>query len=96
MKKRSNWKLPFIHSLFFKKKNVQKKSLIFRIRNSNIPANFVNKRIKVYNGTWFLSQDVMSNMIGFKLGQFSYTRRSDALIHSKVKRRKKKSVKKKR
>ena len=91
MKKKSNWKLPFIHSIFFKKRLLYKKSLITKIRNSNIPNNFINNKIKIYNGIWYLSQDIISSMVGhgFKLGSYSYTRRSDSLIHSKIKKKKK-------
>lgn len=92
-RKKASWKLPFIHPIFFKKRNVLKKSLKLKLRNSVIPADYVNKRIRVYNGIWFLSQDVNTNMIGYKLGQFSYTKRSDLLMHSKWKKKGKKKKK---
>jgi len=93
MKKRVSWKLPFIHSIFFKKRYVLKPNSILRIRNSVLPAPLVSKRIRVYNGIWYLSSEVVTNMIGFKLGQFSYTRRFGADIHSKDKRKRKKKAK---
>lgn len=93
MKKRVFWKLPFIHSIFFKKRFISKLSPRIRIRNSTLPFSFVSKRIRVYNGIWYLSSDVVSNMVGFKLGQFSYTRRFGADIHSKDKRKRKKKAK---
>jgi len=88
--KRVAWKLPFIHSVFFKRRLLYKKNLLLRIRNSLLPATFVYKRIRVYNGIWYLTTDITGQMLGFKTGAFSYTRRCDPLIHAKHKKKRKK------
>ena len=93
MKKRVFRKSPFIHSIFPKKRFILKSNPILKIRNSILPVSYVSKRIRVYNGIWYLSSDVVSNMVGFKSGQFSYTRRFGADIHSKDKRKRKKKAK---
>ena len=90
--KRVSWKLPYIHSIFFKKKYYLKKTVNLKIRNSCIPCYFIDKRIFIYNGIWNLSKNVTSNMIGFKFGEFSFTRRVDALLHTKKKKDKKKKI----
>lgn len=91
--KRSNWKLPYIHSVLFKKRNLLKKQLFFRLRNSSIPKYLVDKRIYVYNGIWFLSKNISNNMVGHKVGEFAFTKRSDTQLH--LKRKSKKKTKKK-
>lgn len=90
--KRSVWKLPYIHSVFFKKRIFNKSSILLKIRHSVIPSNFIDKRIRVYNGIWYLSKDVTTGMLGIKLGQFSFTKKSDKQLHKK-RRTKKKSKK---
>lgn len=91
---RPKWKLPFIHTRLFKLK--ERSNWITKLRCSIISIKFIYSTIKVYNGIWFLSNPIIHNKVGFKLGQFSLTRRCDPLIHSKVKRgRKKKNVSKK-
>jgi len=93
VKKRVIWKLPFIHSVFFKRRLIYKSNLLLRIRNSLIPATFISKRMRVYNGIWFLSHDITGQMLGFKTGAFAFTRRCDPLIHGKNKRKRKKKTK---
>lgn len=87
--KRAVWKLPFIHNVFFKKRLLVKKLFNFKLRNSSIPYSLVDKRIRIYNGIWFLSHDVALNTVGFKLGEFSFTKRCDTQIHLKSKSKKK-------
>lgn len=87
--KRSVWKLPFIHNVFFKKRLLLKNLFNFKLRNSLIPATLVDKRLRIYNGIWFLSHDVSPNTVGFKLGEFSFTKRCDTQIHLKFKSKKK-------
>lgn len=92
--KRVAWKLPYIHSVFFKRRLINKSNILLRIRNSLLPATYISKRIRLYNGIWYLSSDINSQMLGFKTGSFSFTRRCDALIHAKDKRKRKKKNKK--
>lgn len=93
---RSIWKLPYISLLFFKKKFLQKENLNIKLRNSIIPSIFIDKKIKIniYNGIWYLSTMLSNTMLGFKFGEFSYTKRSDTQTHLKKKRKKKTKGKK--
>jgi ribosomal protein S19 len=87
--KRSIWKLPYIHTVFFKKRFFFKNFFNLKIRNSVIPSSFCDKRIRIYNGIWYLSKDIALNVVGFKVGEFSFTKRSDTQIHLKFKSKKK-------
>lgn len=40
-----------------------------------IIPEFVNKRIKVYNGCKFIDLVITSDMVGHKLGEFFFTRK---------------------
>lgn len=93
---RSTWKLPYIPLILFQNRFLNKQGLNIRIRNSVIPTIFMDKKIKlcIFNGTWFLSTLMMSNMVGFKLGEFSFTKRSDTQTHVKRKVQKKPKGKK--
>jgi ribosomal protein S19 len=53
----------------------------------------ISKRMRVYNGIWPLSSDINGQMLGFKTGAFSFTRRCDPLTHGKDKRKRKKKTK---
>jgi len=94
VRKRVAWKLPYIHSVFFKQRLINKPKILLKIRNSLLPVTYTHKRMRLYNGIWYLSSDITSQMRGFKTGSFSYTRRCDALIHAKIKSKRKKKVKK--
>jgi len=91
--KRSLWKLPFFHPVFFKKRFLFKDNeILIKLRNSMIPEYFIGKSVKIYNGAWFLSKTIVNHMIGFKFGMFSFTKKSDTQLQNK---KKKKKVKKK-
>lgn len=89
---RQAWKLPHISLLFFKKKFLKNNTnLSVRSRNSVIPVLFLEKKIKisVFNGIWYLSTLLSSNMLGCKFGEFSFTKRCDTQTHLKKKVQKK-------
>jgi ribosomal protein S19 len=88
---RSSWKLPYISLIFFQNRFFIKDLLNIRLRNSLIPLNLINKKIKicVFNGIWYLSILMTSNMIGHKFGEFSFSKRSDTQTHLKRKVKKK-------
>jgi len=92
---KSSWKLPYIHILLFQKRFL-KNDVNINIRNSVIPFIFIDKKIKIniYNGIWYLSTLITNLMINHKLGEFSYTKRSDTQTHLKKKRKKKSKGKK--
>lgn len=93
---RSAWKLPYISLMLFQNRFLIKNGLNIRIRNSVIPTIFMDKKIKlcIFNGTWFLSTIMSSNMSGLKLGEFAFTKRSDKQTHMKRKVQKKPKGKK--
>jgi len=94
---RSSWKLPYISLLFFKNRFLKNNIIVsVRARNSIIPSLFIDKKIKIciFNGIWYLSSLMNSNMLGTKFGEFSFTKRSDTQTHLKRKVQKKNKSKK--
>ena len=89
---RSSWKLPYISLLFFKNKFFKNNiNLEVRVRNSLIPTLFIEKKIKIsiFNGIYYISTLLNSNMLGCKFGEFSFTKRCDTQTHLKRKVQKK-------
>jgi len=94
---RSSWKLPYISLSLFKIRLLNTTLINYiRQRNSVIPSIFIDKKINIsiFNGIWYLSIVLSNFMKGFKLGEFSYTKRSDTQKHLKKKRKKKSNKKK--
>jgi len=93
---KSRWKLPYISNSYFQNRFLNKISLNVRSRNSIIPSIFIHEHIKlcIFNGIWYLSKTMSSNMLGCKLGEFSFTKRSDTQTHLKRKTKKKTKGKK--
>lgn len=83
MSKRSTWKGPFIDfslfSDFLKTKSLKKKkkrsNIRTKSRHSTILPAFVGHIFLVYNGKSYIPVKIKSNMIGYKLGEFSSTRK---------------------
>jgi small subunit ribosomal protein S19 len=69
---RSKWK-----GFFLDKKIINQKLNSPRIwsRRSVITSNFINKRVLIYNGKNFIPIHINNQKIGFKFGEFSFTRR---------------------
>lgn len=86
---RSVWKIPFISNILFSN-SLKKKNFTVWSRCSTIPQIFVNKKLRVYNGTWYLSLNVKPSMVGKKFGEFSFTKRTGSSIHTGSKKKKKK------
>ena len=91
---RSIWKVPHISKVFFSNNFLNNSNLKVWNRFSVIPSAFANKRFLVYNGIWFLSIDISSDMVGFKFGEFSFTKRINN-IHLVAKKKQKVKSKKK-
>ena len=68
---RSSWKGYFINSVFFKQK--QKKILIWS-KNTTITGNLKGQTVFVYNGKEFKKVFITGAKIGFKFGEFVFTR----------------------
>lgn len=91
---RGVYKLPFIDKIFFKKFLKKKNFFKTYIRYTHIPFNFIDYKIKVYNGKQFKDIKMRSKLVGFKIGMFSFTKKESFKIHLKDKDKKKKKKKK--
>jgi len=71
---RSKWKGVFIQSNLLKiDKN---KTVKTSSRNSTITNDFLNKKVMVYNGKEFKPVYIVKEKIGFKFGEFTFTRKN--------------------
>jgi small subunit ribosomal protein S19 len=68
---RSKWKGPFIHTYLLK----SRKKLYIWSRDSVITNKFLNKNVLVHNGKEFKKIFITREKIGFKFGQFSFTKK---------------------
>ena len=90
---RSKWKGAFIDKNILKKyliNNNKNDFIVIFSRNSTILKEFVGLHFKVYNGCRFFNVFVTEQLIGYKFGEFSYTRRLSHNIHINKKKKKKK------
>lgn len=76
---RSVKKGPYIYPNLAKKienLNTENKKVMVKTwaRRSTIPPDFVGHTIAVHNGIKFIPIYISENMVGHKLGEFSYTR----------------------
>jgi len=74
---RSKWKGPFVNNNLLNKVKLtkNKKEIQTKSRNSTILPVFVGKHFKIYNGKIFHKILITEKMIGYKLGEFSPTRK---------------------
>jgi small subunit ribosomal protein S19 len=77
---RSSKKGPYVDQKLFKKvmkmiESGQKKIIKTWARNSDIPPEFVGFTFAVHNGKDFNPVYVTEQMVGHKLGEFSFTRK---------------------
>lgn len=76
MTKRLHFIAPAIFKLIKKLEHdfeIKKKIYIYN-RNSVITSIFINKRVFIHNGKIFIPVVIKQTMIGFKFGEFAYTR----------------------
>ena len=73
---RSSWKGPFLSSSIFRKNRKESKNN-FKVwsRNSVIPEFLLGQTVLVHNGKEFKKIVVTREKLGFKLGEFSFTRK---------------------
>lgn len=90
---RSVWKIPYISPLFFSNyfRKFNKSVFTSWNRGSLISKAFIGRSFTIHNGIWPLKVTVDANMVGFKLGVFSHTKRMGADIHTPKKTKKKKN-----
>ena len=93
---RAKWKIPFTSSIFFRKYFLNSHIFNTHKRNSIINVNFIDKRLRVYNGFKYISFIIKKNMIGKQIGDFSITKvMGSAILLSKYLKMKSKRKKKK-
>lgn len=75
---RSKYKGPFFKVNFIKKKWI-------RIKNKNLTIlpEYIKHSVSIYNGKRFINLKIKKNMIGFKFGEFIYTRKKHIYIKKK-------------
>jgi len=69
---RSKWKGPYIEANLFKE---SKKNRKIWARSSTIPEFLIGETVLIYNGREFKRITVTRDKIGFKFGEFSFTRK---------------------
>lgn len=74
---RSKWKGPFVNNILLNKVKLtkNKKEIQTKSRSSTVLPSFVGKCFKIHNGKIFHKILITEKMIGYKLGEFSPTRK---------------------
>ena len=74
---RSKWKGPFVNNTLLNKVKLteNKKEIQTKSRSSTVLPFFVGKCFKIHNGKIFHKILITEKMIGYKLGEFSPTRK---------------------
>lgn len=72
---RSKWKGSYVNLDFIKQRNLNDPQKAYMIsRSSEIVPAFLGLTFNVYNGKNYVEIIVTDEMIGYKFGEFSYTR----------------------
>jgi ribosomal protein S19 len=88
---RSSWKLPFVSYLVaqkFRLKTEEKISIVTKLRSSTITPKMLNSTIKVYNGMKYNVLPIKEEHVGYKLGNFTVTKKR-CIFKKKMKRKNK-------
>lgn len=73
---RSKWKGVFLSKFLLKKDNILKnRNIYIWNRNSTIPYFLKGKYVLIHNGNQFIRTFITRERIGFKFGEFAYTRK---------------------
>jgi ribosomal protein S19 len=85
---RSKWKGPFVNTKLFKDVNNKKskKNVRTLFRHSEITPSFIGLVFEIYNGKSFSKIEIIEDMVGFKLGEFSPTRKKFSFKKKKKKK----------
>lgn len=91
---RSRWKLSYFtnavwRKLFFLKRKKRVRRKIFYDRSSTIPTSFFYSVLRIHKGKRYRKFLTSWYSLGYKMGEFSYTRKP---YHFPVKRSKKKKI----
>lgn len=76
---RSKWKGSFLNKFILKSKNYIK----IWSRSSTISKTFLNKKVSIYNGRTFIPLFIKENHLGFKFGEFAFTRKYIKKLNTK-------------
>jgi small subunit ribosomal protein S19 len=82
---RSSWKHKIVNLEKFK---VLTKNIKIDYRNENVSKEFLNTKVSIYNGKRYIPVYIDQDKIGYKFGEFSFTRKR--CIHKEKKKLKKK------
>lgn len=90
---RSKWKGPFVKSslISYQEKSKKVKNIKIWSRNSIIPFSIVGQQVSIHNGKDFIKIKITREKVGYRFGEFSFTRRHR--IKTKVKAKKGKNEK---
>lgn len=90
-------KITLHHPSFFKKRKygVTKNIALSNFRNSTITFPYIGRKGYIYNGAWSLTKTIEENMVGFKFGEYSITKKFDTHCKKNVKRNVKRNIKNK-
>lgn len=74
---RSKWKGPFVKKSIvnIKQKLKKVKNLKIWSRNSVIPFSLIGQQVSIHNGKDFIRIKITREKVGYKFGEFSFTRR---------------------
>lgn len=86
---RSKWKGSFIAKSVIKKIGSNKKIIIWN-RNSTIPYGLIGKAAFIHTGKDFIKVLITREKVGFKFGEFAYTRKYTKKANKKKKIKNKK------
>lgn len=89
---RSIWKGPYISKCLFRNSLLNKKTIKIWDRGSIIPYKLIGKSVLVYGGKEFRKITISRNKVGYKFGEFCYTRKPHK---KKEEKKQKKKVKNK-
>ena len=87
---RSIWKGNYVSRFLFRKGTELKKNIKIWDRASAIPYKFLNKSILIYTGKDFKKIFINRQKIGYKFGEFCFTRTPRKRIEKKLKNANKK------
>jgi len=73
---RSKWKIPFIDKSVLKIINTNNNNNKIWSRRSTIYPALVGLKLNIYNGKEMVRREIKSLMVGHKLGEFVFTRKT--------------------
>jgi small subunit ribosomal protein S19 len=85
---RAKWKGLFIEKFLLKKKFFNRNQKKIWSRRSTIPSILIGQKVLVYNGKEFKKIFINREKIGYKFGDFSFTRKHTKKIMKVVKKKK--------